>query len=1154
MAAVRLPPSRWRPQLVAVGSQVQFNDGGGDAGVTSGGVAVGRLGGDHGRLRLCRSRADRDAGVTSGGQHRGAGDEVFRISVDAAGNVTFEQSLVLDHTRARHQPRLHTTDILTLSDGQLSLTKETTVTDGDGDTATDSASVDLGGNFAIGDDGPKVTVTADGDEPDTVYLFDGNLIDGNFEGDNGTGLPTGDIASNGDPTQVTVDFSGNFTMPFMAGADGGSASSTFSLALNVAVGSQVQFNDGGGDAGVTSGGVAVDWAEITAGSVYAGVLTGTNTEVFRISVDAAGNVTFEQSLVLDHTRADTSPDYTTDILTLSDGQLSLTKETTVTDGDGDTATDSASVDLGGNFAIGDDGPKVTVTADGDEPDTVYLFDGNLIDGNFEGDNGTGLPTGDIASNGDPTQVTVDFSGNFTMPFMAGADGGSASSTFSLALNVAVGSQVQFNDGGGDAGVTSGGIVVVWSEVSAGEIYAGILDSGPNAGDEVFRISVDAVTGEVTFEQSLVLDHTRADTSPDYTTDILTLSDGQLSLTKETTVTDGDGDTATDSASVDLGGNFAIGDDGPEKIFTENAYLLNEANAMFVGDLDTDINIDDNVGADQLGTVVFDPALNSANSGLKSGGEDIFYTLIDSGQTLIAYTGVTVPTATTDSGVVFFVELQPDGSIGTSNDTYKVTMVGTVDGGESTIDFGDSNFEAFGSNADWNGFVSIDEGPLPGTPIDNSSEDLLITPVGLNTGTVNNNANEFGAGGGGGGQAIGSGEGLRLDFIIDLEGDPASGSGDYTTPANRDHTFDGHYAVLAASVGFALEPNKVASAEFKTFDDPDSDPGPSQTTVGDGSQTIITGIIIQHDGVDSSLITADGPYVVNGQTYIVDINADGTGSVIVNGLTDDDKVRVFGGPTGFESLEVLYVDGGADGDDPFGLKDFETSFIDPGDPVNLTLGLLLVDADGDTASASLDITLLPPDPATTVDLSGEGLGQTVTLAANELHAIGSLFDDNLTGNGEDNVIAGLDGNDTILGLAGMDILDGGKDNDTIDGGDDADIVIGGEGDDIQTGGLGADTFILTEFNVNDLIVDYSGSGSQGDVIDITELLVSAATLGTFNDFVQYDSTSRVLKVDADGGADGFVNAVTVESAPLTAATNILILFDDGEAPALLTNVV
>ncbi len=524
-----------------VGTQVQFDDGGGDAGVTSGGIVV---------VWSEVSAGEIYAGILDSGPN--AGDEVFRISVDAAGNVTFEQKLVLDHTRADTSPD-YTTDILTLSDGQLSLTKETTVTDGDGDTATDSASVDLGGNFAIGDDGPKVTVTADGDEPDTVYLFDGNLIDGNFEGDNGTGLPTGDIACNGDPTQVTVDFSGNFTMPFMAGADGGSASSTFSLGLaGGVVGTQVQFDDGGGDAGVTSGGIVVVWSEVSAGEIYAGILdSGPNAgdEVFRISVDAAGNVTFEQKLVLDHTRADTSPDYTTDILTLSDGQLSLTKETTVTDGDGDTATDSASVDLGGNFAIGDDGPKVTVTADGDEPDTVYLFDGNLIDGNFEGDNGTGLPTGDIASNGDPTQVTVDFSGNFTMPFMAGADGGSASSTFSLGLaGGVVGTQVQFDDGGGDAGVTSGGIVVVWSEVSAGEIYAGILDSGPNAGDEVFRISVDAA-GNVTFEQSLVLDHTRLDTSPDYTTDILTLSDGQLSLTKETTVTDGDGDTATDSAST-----------------------------------------------------------------------------------------------------------------------------------------------------------------------------------------------------------------------------------------------------------------------------------------------------------------------------------------------------------------------------------------------------------------------------------------------------------------------------------------------------------------------------------------------------------------------------------------------------------------------------
>ena len=42
--------------------------------------------------------------------------------------------------------------------------------------------------------------------------------------------------------------------------------------------------------------------------------------------------------------------------------MSLTASATITDGDGDTATDSAIIDLGGNIRFADDGPSIDVTA------------------------------------------------------------------------------------------------------------------------------------------------------------------------------------------------------------------------------------------------------------------------------------------------------------------------------------------------------------------------------------------------------------------------------------------------------------------------------------------------------------------------------------------------------------------------------------------------------------------------------------------------------------------------------------------------------------------------------------------------------------------------------------------------------------------------
>ena len=56
----------------------------------------------------------------------------------------------------------------------------------------------------------------------------------------------------------------------------------------------------------------------------------------------------------------------------------ITAIVTVTDGDGDVATNS--VGIGGQIKFGDDGPTVDVEADGTEPAAVYLFDGDLAGG------------------------------------------------------------------------------------------------------------------------------------------------------------------------------------------------------------------------------------------------------------------------------------------------------------------------------------------------------------------------------------------------------------------------------------------------------------------------------------------------------------------------------------------------------------------------------------------------------------------------------------------------------------------------------------------------------------------------------------------------------------------------------------------------------
>ncbi|MCV2868664.1 hypothetical protein OEW28_08490 [Defluviimonas sp. WL0002] len=504
------------------------------------------------------------AGVAYRGVLDGTSTEVFSLSVNTTtGVVTFSQSMVFDHGTNDSGP--FSTDILLLDDNQIAVRQTTTVTDGDLDEASDYADVDLGGNFGVGDDGPTADVTLSGSEPAVKYVFDGDLSGGNFQGNNGTGVPTDDEASDGSPSpnSVSSDFSTAFGGTATTGADGnGSITPSYSLILDVATGTQVQFNDGSSDIGLTSGGINVVWDDDGGSGDYIGILASgpdAGDEVFRISVDGSGNVTFTETLVFDHGTNDSGP-FSTDLLTLSDNQISVQKSVTATDSEGDTASDNESVDLGGNFGVGDDGPTADVTVVAFDPATKYTFDGDLTGGNYQGNNGSGLPTGDQAADGSPSPnaVTTSFSGAFGGSGTTGADGnGSVTPSYALVLGAGLlGTQVEFNDGSSDIGLTSNGVNVVWDDDGGSGDFIGLAGAV-----EVFRISVDG-SGNVTFTQSETFDHNEADTGQPYTTDLLTLSDGQLSVQKSVTATDSEGDTATDSDSFDLGGYFGVGDDGP----------------------------------------------------------------------------------------------------------------------------------------------------------------------------------------------------------------------------------------------------------------------------------------------------------------------------------------------------------------------------------------------------------------------------------------------------------------------------------------------------------------------------------------------------------------------------------------------------------------
>lgn len=153
--------------------------------------------------------------------------------------------------------------------------------------------------------------------------------------------------------------------------------------------------------------------------------------------------------------------------------------------------------------------------------------------------------------------------------------------------------------------------------------------------------------------------------------------------------------------------------------------------------------------------------------------------------------------------------------------------------------------------------------------------------------------------------------------------------------------------------------------------------------------------------------------------------------------------------------------------------------------------------------------------------------------------GNNGNDALYGGDDNDFLYGNNGNDTLNGDNGDDRLNGGAGNDILRGGDGSDYLYGEAGNDILVGGSGID-FLYG--GANDGSVDQFGFTSNEDsydriynfeygtdIINITDLLTGYIDgLSDINDFVQVNHAgSRFdLRIDADGGADNFVNTARV----------------------------
>lgn len=245
------------------------------------------------------------------GTVNGGADIVFVISVDSAtGEVTLDQRRAVEHLDGG----VETDDPATLSGTDLVVL---TATAADKDTDEDSDSADITGAIAFDDDHPSVTRNATA-APELTVDDD-------------------DLGSS------SADFSGLFDHDFGEDGEGGSGVD-YELGINA------------GSTGLKDCATGQTVLLKLDGDDVVGYI-GTDTEVFRVSVDSTGSVTLSQSRSIEHIVSGTPTD---DPLTLAVANL-ITLAASVTDGDLDVA--SATAEIGQSLNFADAQPEFTDPAD-----------------------------------------------------------------------------------------------------------------------------------------------------------------------------------------------------------------------------------------------------------------------------------------------------------------------------------------------------------------------------------------------------------------------------------------------------------------------------------------------------------------------------------------------------------------------------------------------------------------------------------------------------------------------------------------------------------------------------------------------------------------------------------------------------------------------
>lgn len=539
-------------------------------------------------------------------------------------------------------------------------------------------------------------------------------------------------------------------------------------------------------------------------------------------------------------------------------------------------------------------------------------------------------------------LTDSASTSFAAAFSVGssnydADGAGSTTWTGYSLSVSA-------DGADSLLRSNGNVVYLYKDPGTGKVVGSTANTfaDVSAANTIFDLAVSAA-GSVTLQQMAQIDHALPGVGTNFADQEAVLANGLVFLNATVTITDADGDSASDTEPLDLGGNVKFDDDGPGVFAPTAASLVNNGSGT-----DTEsLNSDGTEGADIPGTVLFvdnvvaDNYLrDSGGALLKSGGQNI----------VLSGYGTTTLTATRETGgeTVFVATLN------NTDDTYTITYSRTIDDGAGINFLGAAPVKS--GNPTYNiidnvGGTTIDllfsggdtAGGLPG----DHSVNVSTTGAGTDNQSLNANA--------------GLGEILRIDFET---GASLAGS-----PSGSDFNAGTHNNINGFS--FLLSQNTpsgtTGTAYIQAFDtdndkvlvgDPDDDVDPI-------TKVTVNGVTVFENGTSTNA-------TINGFTVTAIMHNDG---IVLTGLNegatgdgtggDDPVIKVFTA-TGFNRIEVANyagqtVNGSTLGGTSFDIAPAGIDVGVAGDPFAFNLPVQNTDYDSDYSPVALIGVTMTPAP-------------------------------------------------------------------------------------------------------------------------------------------------------------------------------------------------